>query len=164
MISIQPKLDAIHQALIYIKDETKWLDVDIIKKLGAGVTRKAKQNYRSLFRAPKRGRDGMYSKITKYLDKPRRIITVTNSAANANDGVRYPFVQAHGAVIKAKKEKYLTFQIDGKWIKKQTVTLPVRDWIQRPGNQYMASMQADEDIHKVIDQKISQLKRKGILA
>jgi hypothetical protein len=171
MVSIEGKLDAIHEGLKEVDQYMKYLDLDILRALGRGVVQRSKQRYRMLFTKPARknspGYDNkkhMYDGIYSYQNKRRKQQVVTNQATDEKTGVRYPWVHAAGARIEPKKAKVLRFQIDGKWVSSHGVTLPVRDWVERPGNQYMASEQADDDIEKVIERKIAQLKKKGILA
>lgn len=164
MIYIEEKLDAIHDGLIQIDGYTKYLDLDILRKLGAGVARKAKSNYLGILR---KRTGAMYKGIYYYVNKPKHQAVVTNQAANppTTGGVRYPWVLAHGATIKAKNAKALTFMLpDGKWRRAHSVVIAPRDWIERPGNQYISSLRADQDIEDVIQKMLDKLKKRGILA
>lgn len=163
-ISIEPKLDALHQGLQDVSEYTKYLDLDILRKLGSGAVRRVKSEYTSLLRK-RTGR--MYKGIYSYTDRSRKQQVVTNSASNppTSGGIRYPAVLSRGAVIKPKAAKVLTFMTpDGKWRRAHSVIIPRIDWLDRPAKQYMSSLQADDDIEYVVQKKIDQLKKKGILA
>lgn len=161
MVVIEGKLDAIHEGLKDIAEYTKYIDLDILRALGRGVVRRSKREYLTKL---KKRTGTMYKGIYSYQNKRRKQQVVTNQATDEKTGVRYPWVLAAGARIEPKAAKALRFQIDGKWISSHGVTIAPRDWVNRPGNQYMASEQADDDIEKVIERKIAQLKKKGILA
>lgn len=162
MISIEAKLDAIHRGLDQVKDETKYLDLDILRKLGRGIVSKSKSTYKVLLT---RQSGAMYKGIVSRVFKPQKIVVVSNIASNPKTGARYPFILAHGATIAPKKAKTLSFNIGGKWISTHgPIKVPVHDWIERPGNQYMSSNKADDDIEYVIEYAINQLKKKGVLA
>ena len=162
MIDLVAKLEAIHRGLDAVEDETKYLDIDILRRLGRGVVSASKSRYRSLLSR----RSGTMYRGIKAVTWPRKRMTmVSNVAADERTKVRYPFVLAHGATIAPKHKKALTFKIGDKWVRtRKTVTLPVFDWIERPGNQYMWSNKADDDIEKVVLYAIEKLKKKGVLA
>ena len=44
----------------------------------------------------------------------------------------YALVQEHGAVIQAKKGKYLRFKVQGRWVQVKRVVIPARPYL-RPG-------------------------------
>lgn len=164
MISIEPKLDALRDGLKEIEQYTKYLDLDILRKLGSGVVKKSKSEYSNTLRK-RTGR--MYKGIYSYTKRRSKEQIVTNDATNppTSGGIRYPWVLAHGATIKPKNAKVLTFMTpDGKWRRAHSVIIPSFDWVERPGNKYMSSLQADDDIEYVVQKKIDQLKKKGVLA
>lgn len=47
-------------------------------------------------------------------------------------GAPYAMVQEKGAVIQAKRAKYLRFKVQGRWVSKKQVTIPPRPYL-RPG-------------------------------
>ena len=147
MISIEAKLDAIHQALDQVADETQYLDIDILRKLGRGVVRKSKQRYLEILH--KRTKT-FYNSIRATTSKRKRVTVVTSDATNPQTGARYPWILAAGKRMEPRTGK--------------TITFPAFDWINRPGNQYMASNQADDDIESVIEYTLKKLKEKGVLA
>ncbi|MGD8561225.1 MAG: HK97 gp10 family phage protein [Desulfarculaceae bacterium] len=49
----------------------------------------------------------------------------------------YAGAQEHGAVIQARKGKYLKFQVQGRWVQSRRVILPARPYL-RPGSQAAA--------------------------
>lgn len=86
------------------------------------------------------------------------------SDAKSDKNVGYPFVLAAGAEIKPKKEdKYLTFQIDGKWVKKKSVTIPPRDFIGEPSKKYLGSSEMKRDMDFYLQKKLDLLEKKGVI-
>lgn len=146
MISIEGKLDAIHKGLDAVKDETKYLDLDILRKLGRGAVSASKRRYLDILH--KRSKN-FYNSIKATTSTKKKITVVTSNASNPKTGARYPWVLAAGNRLDPRSGKTLTF---GPF-----------DWVERPSNQYMSSNKADDDIEYVINYAINQLKKKGIL-
>lgn len=86
------------------------------------------------------------------------------SDARGSNNVGYPFVLAAGAEIKPKKEDgCLTFQIDGKWIRKKSVTIPARDYINAPAKKYLGSSEMKKDMDFYLQKKLDALESKGVI-
>lgn len=146
MISIEAKLEAIHKGLAAVDDELKYLDKDILRKLGRGVVQKSKQRYREVLQK----RTGKFYNSIKPVYSNRLKAMVVSASAESERGVRYPFVLARGFRREPRTGRKVVFG--------------ERDWIERPGRQYMWSEKADDDIEYVINYAIEKLKKKGILA
>jgi len=160
-ISIEAKMDAIYDAFDEVRDEVPYLTIDVVRRLGRGVVSTVKRQYGTSF---KKRTGAMYKGIRAVTDKTKLQTEVYSGAEDAKTGARYAFVLARGAMIEPQKKKCLTFQIDGKWYRTHGSKLPARDWINRPGYQYVMSEKADDDVEKVIQQTIAKLKKKGVLA
>lgn len=160
MISIEAKLDAIHEGLQEIEAECKYLDPNILQALASGVISKTRGKMPLYFKSKK----SLSKYMKKSLDKTKKLITIYSTATNPATGARYGFVLAKGARIVPKKAKFLQFQIDGKWIRSHGITLPPRDWLEPAARAYMASEGADDAIEKTINKLMEKLKKKGVLA
>ena len=104
--------------------------------------------------------NNLYKNIRHHLSK-RRMYDVISSNAISEGGVRYGYVNAAGAEIKAKKGKYLTFKIDDKWVKKASVKIPSKDFIEEPAERYLRSSQMKEDMDFYLQKKLDALEKKG---
>lgn len=146
MIVIQAQLEAIHEGLKAVEEHAKYLDGNILKRLGSGIKSKAKKEVRVLVTQ----RTGtMYKGVVYYYDAKNKRVVVTNNATGGTKAARYPWILAAGKRLDPRSGK--------------TIDLGVRDWIERPGNQYMSSNKAEDDIQKVIDSFMRSLEKKGVL-
>ena len=146
MIIIESQLEAIHEGLRAVMDHAKYLDGNILKRLGSGVKSKAKKEVKVLVTQ----RSGaMYKGVVYYYDAQNKRVVITNNATGGTQSARYPWILAAGRRLDPRSGKMLNFG--------------ARDWIERPGNQYMSSLKAEEDIQKVIDSFMRNLEKKGVL-
>lgn len=88
---------------------------------------------------------------------------IIEAKARAANQVFYGYALAKGATIKAKHNDYLTFQIDGKWIKKKEVKLPSRDYINEPVKKYIDSAECKLQMEKLVQKELDKLEKKGII-
>lgn len=147
MISVQPKLEAIHQGFAEVAEVLKpeKLDKYILSRLGAGVKTASRRAIKQLV---KQRSGAMYKGVYSYYNKSKRQQIVTNNAQSSR-GVRYPWILAAGHRTIKKTNMRVNFG--------------VRDWVERPGNQYIASNKADDDIEKVLNREIEKLRKRGVI-
>lgn len=62
----------------------------------------------------------------------------------------YAAAQEYGAVIQAKKAKYMKFQVQGRWVQKRRVELPARPYL-RPGAEAAA-----DALREIVSQKLRE--------
>ena len=146
IVVVDAQLEAIHKGLAEVDKYAKNLDVYILKRLASGVKSRAKQAVKALVTQ----RSGnMYKGVVYHFDYQNKRVTVTNNAVGGTKEARYPWILAAGKRLDPRSRK--------------TINFGVRDWIERPGHQYMSSIKAEEDIQKVIDSFMRGLEKKGIL-
>jgi hypothetical protein len=146
MIVIESQLEAIHEGLREVEKYSKYLDGNILKRFGAGVKSRGKKEVKALVTQ----RSGaMYKGVVYYYDAKNKRVVITNNATGGTKDARYPWILATGKRLDPRSGK--------------TINFGVRDWIERPGHQYMSSIKAEEDIQKVIDSFMRGLEKKGIL-
>ena len=74
---------------------------------------------------------------------------------------RYGYMLASGYSITAKDpHKYLTFNINGKWVKKKSVTVAPRDFMEEPIDRYMMSGDLKARIDKAFDKQLEKVAKK----
>lgn len=151
MISIEPKLEAIHKGFAEVSDVLRpdKLDKYILSRLGAGVKSQARRAIKGLVQQ----RTGnMYKGVYTYFNRAKKTQIVTNSAQRGEGpkAGRYPWILATGHRKDPRSGRVLTFG--------------VRDWVEGPGKRYLWSEKADDDIEKVLNRELEKLKKKGVLA
>jgi hypothetical protein len=130
----------------------------ILAGVGSKASSMAKKSY-SMSLKKKTG--NLYKNIKRVVTRSGNAVIIYSNALSENK-VRYGFVLSKGTTIKAKDD-YLTFQIDGKWIKKKSVRIPERDWIVKPIENYIGSIEYDSQIDRLIQKEVDKLFKKGVL-
>ena len=151
MISIEPKLEAIHKGFAEVSDVLRpdKLDKYILSRLGAGVKTQARRAVKSLVQQ----RTGkMYKGVYTYFNRAKKTQIVTNNAQRGTDSRngRYPWILAAGRRKDPRSGKVLSFG--------------ERDWVDGPGKRYLWSNKADDDIEKVLNRELEKLRKRGVLA
>ena len=92
----------------------------------------------------------------------------TNSADSgkktAKDGrtARYGFMLASGYTIEPKdKGKTLTFQINGKWVRKYSVTVQPKDFVEAPVERYFSSHDCEERMEKAAQKQVDYWEKRA---
>lgn len=156
-VTISADMEEIKNAFVEVKEYTKYLERDVLSEVGRGAVRAVKKAY------PFRRKGELYRSVKSSLAKDKKSVYVTSYATNPKTRAKYGWVLARGATIKPKTQKVLVYQIDGKWIRSHAVLLRAHDWIAAPGRTYIGSLAFEADIEKIINRKIEQLKKKGVL-
>lgn len=157
-VNISSDMEEIKNAFAEVREYTKYLERDVLSEVGRGVVRAVKKAY------PFKRKGDLYRGIKSTLTKDKKSVYVSSYAKNEKTNTKYGWVLARGATIKPKKQKVLTFQVDGKWVRSHGTLIKAHDWIAAPGRAYIGSQAFEDDIEKVINRKIEQLKKKGVLA
>lgn len=74
--------------------------------------------------------------------------------------VLYGAALQKGFTATAKAGEYLTFQVDGKWKKKQQITVDKRPWITEPSERALRSEEIIRRMDKVIQKELDKLEEK----
>ena len=134
----------------------------LLNTVGAGGKRSIRRNYPALLHK----RSGMLYKSIKYTTYRNGTQVVFTNTANSGkrtskDGrtARYGFMLASGYTITAKKG-YLTFNINGKWVKKQSVTVAPRDYMEEPVLRYMNSGELNRNLDATFQKQVDRLEKK----
>lgn len=136
--------------------------VAIRKKLMGRVGTGAKQAVKKNFTNYLHKRSGtLYKSVYSKVSRNGGIVIITNNADSgkptAKDGrnARYGFMLASGYTIEAKTPTGLTFQINGKWIRKHSVTVSPKDWVEPSVTKYVESGECktrlDKEFQKQVD-------------
>lgn len=155
-ISIESDLTEAVELIDGLVKSRKSIKKAVLRRVATQGKNKAKRNYKSVLNK-KSGY--LYKTIRSYVYKNGRASVVT--AHKPGDPVRYGFVLAAGATIEAKNEDYLTFKIGDKWVKKHSVRIEPRDFIEAPVKRYLDSAECKADMDAVIQKKIDQIEKKA---
>lgn len=129
----------------------------------AGVGTSAKNRVKKLYKSYnlEKGTGALYKSITRKVIRSGNAVIIEANARNGNQ-VLYGYALAKGATIRAKASEYLTFQIDGKWVKVHEVNLPENKYVTEPVNSYMKSAELKQQLDKLAQREVDKLEKKGV--
>lgn len=146
-----------------------YVDLEVLGKQGKNITRYVLRNIGNKTKTAikksynvylHKGTGNLYRSITAKLSK-RKDLVVVSANAKSDNLVRYGYVNAAGTEIKAKNGKFLTFKIDDKWIKKHSVKIKSKDFVEQPANTYLRSSTMKADMDYYLQKKIDKLIEQG---
>lgn len=163
IISVKAEVDQVLRFFDGIKANEKSISRSIMSQVGQGGRKYVRSRYSSILHK----RSGALYKSIKYrVYKNGKNVVFT---ADANSGkktskdgrtARYGFMLASGYTINAKNGKYLTFNINGKWIKRKSVTVSPRDFMEGPLTRYMDSGELKNRIDKAFEKQLDKIEKK----
>lgn len=129
----------------------------------AGVGTSAKNKVKKLYKTYglKNGTGALFKSIKRRVIRSGEAVII-DANARSQKQVLYGYALAKGAAIRAKSDDYLTFQIDGKWVKTHEVKLPERDFIAEPVNEYLKTNAFRQQLDRLAQKEIDKLEKKGI--
>lgn len=154
-ISVKADLDDVMRTLSEIEGNKEKMRKRVLSGIAFAVKSKVKSSYRRYLNK----RSGtLYKSIQSKVCRDGRMAIVSPSATS--NGVRYGYVLAKGTTIVPKKANTLTFQIDGKWICKHSVTLPERDWVEKPARDYIDSPSYKAKLDSLVQKEIDKAEKR----
>lgn len=129
----------------------------------AGLGTSAKNKAKTFAKTQINKRSGALFKSFK-----RKVISngkavLIEAKARAANQVFYGYALAKGATIKANHSDYLTFQVDGKWVKTQEVRLKGIDYVSAPVKKYIDSSESKQQMERLVQKELDKLEKKGIV-
>lgn len=146
-----------------------YVDLEVLGKQGKNITRYVLRNIGNKTKTAvkksynvylHKGTGNLYKSITSKLSK-RKDIAVISANAKSENLVRYGYVNAAGTEIKAKNGKTLTFKIEDKWIRKHSVKIASKNFVEQPANSYLGSSKMKTDMDYYLQKKINKLIEQG---
>ena len=129
----------------------------ILSGIGTSARAKVKRAYKS-FGLEKHSGD-LYKSITRKVVKSGKGVIIEAKARTSDTNLFYGYAIAKGAKITAKNGEWLTFQKDGKWIKKHEVKLPERDFVAKPVKDYLQSTAFKERFDALVQKEIDRVEK-----
>jgi len=158
-ISVETEVKEALAVFSEIENASHKIQRSILAGLGSKAASIIKKNYANSLRK-KSG--NLYKDMKKKVTTRGDAVVVSSNALSENK-VRYGYVLAAGTTIETKNGNYLTFKIDGKWIRKKSVTIPSRDWVAKPVETFIDSSEYKAQIDNLIEREIKKLRKKGII-
>lgn len=164
IISIKAEVDECLRFFDGLGASDKTITKGIMTQVGQGGRSEVRKRYPGIIHK----RTGKLFKSIKYkvYKNGQNVIFSANADSGkktSKDGrlARYGYMLASGYSITAKDpHKYLTFNINGKWVKKKSVTVAPRDFIEAPIDRYMESGELERRIDKAFDKQLQKVAKK----
>ena len=133
----------------------------VMRRVLGGVGTAAKNQVKKAYKSHglSKGTGALYKSITRKVIRSGKAVIVEAKAQSAKDNIFYGYALAKGATITAKKGKYLTFQIDGKWVKVHSVTLPERDFVASPVKRYLSSPAFGTKLDQLVQREVDRIEK-----
>ncbi len=154
IISIKADLDEAMDMLKELDGNKFKMRKRILSGIGVAVKGAIKKSYKGILGK----KSGTLQKgiVSKVLHSGKEVL-VTSEGRNGD--VRYGYVLAKGAIIKPKHSKFLSFQVGGKWIQAHQVTIPARDWFEKPAKRYMESLAYKQKLEQLTQREITKAEK-----
>ena len=158
IVSLEADLQECYRLLDGLEHNNKTVRKYIMRAASTGGRQYVKRQYKSVLNK----RSGtLYKSITSYVDRNGYKIIFTNNATSdkptSKDGrlARYGFMLASGYTIEPKAgNKVLTFNINGKWIRKHSVTVRSKDFTEGPVERYFMSSDCEQRMEKAAQKQV----------
>ena len=165
VISLQVDLQECYRLLDGIEHNNKMVRKYIMSAASRGARSYVKRQYKSVLHK----RSGkLYKSITSYVDHPAYKIVFTNSADSgkntSKDGriARYGFMLAAGYTVSPKeKGKVLIFEVNGKWVRKHSVTVRPKDFVEAPVDRYFDSHDCEERMEAAAQKQVDYWEKRA---
>ena len=166
-ISIETYVDQAMAVFDGLEVNSTQIQKRLMRTVGSGASGYLKRNFNKVLHS----RTGTLRKsITYRLGRNGDYVVVTNNATSGkattrrenlkrgNLGVarnaRYGFMLAHGYVVTAKTSRGLTFNINGKWVRKHFVIVQPKDWVEPPVERYTDSSDLQSRLDKELQRQV----------
>ena len=156
-ISVETDLDEAFSFLFRLNKQYPRIRRNLLAGIGQSAANRSKTAYKGLLQK----RSGnLYKSIKKSVAKSGKAVVIYPRAMSDNN-VRYGFPLAKGSLIQAKGDNYLTFQVNGKWVKKKQVQIGSHDFVEGPIMKYIGSQDYYNQVDRLLKKEIEKLERKG---
>ena len=154
LVNVKADVDEGMSMLENLNGNRKSMRRRILSGIGTAVKQHVKSRYSAILH--KRSRT-LYKSVTAKVFKSGAAVKISPRAEHENK--LYGYALAKGSTIEAKDSEFLTFKIGDKWIRKHTVTLKPRDWIESPAKQYLASSSYRQKLEQLVQREIDRAEK-----
>ena len=129
----------------------------ILSGIGTAAKNQVKKAYKS--HGLSKGTGALYKSISRKVIRSGKAVIVEAKAKSESQNIFYGYALAKGAQITAKDGGYLTFQVNGKWVKVHSVKLPERDFVATPVKRYLASPAFGVKLDQLVQREVSRIEK-----
>ena len=172
-ISIETYVDQAMAVFDGLEVNSTQIQKRLMRTVGSGASGYLKRNFNKVLHSRtgtlkrsityRMGRNGDYVVITNTATADKsaaRLGYRMGEGSGSGRKARYGFMLAHGYVVKAKTSKGLTFNINGKWVRKHSVIVQPKDWVEPPVERYTDSSELQTRLDKELQRQVDYWERR----
>lgn len=175
-LSIKAECKDAIKTLEKLQYNTKYIQRKILSGVGTQAKNQVKRQYNTLLHK----RSGnLYKSINRKVNKKGDTVSITANVVAGNNATvvvdngrkgrgktlvkqaRYGYILAYGSHIKAKNKEYLTFKVNGKWVKKKEVFVKERNYMKPPVERYLGSSDYKATVERILQKEIDKYEEKA---
>lgn len=130
----------------------------LLSGLGTAAKRQVKKAYKSQGLNKRTG--ALYKSIQRKVLRNGKAVLI-QAKAQSDDKAYYGYALAKGSTITAKNSNYLTFQVNGKWVKVHSVKLPAHDFVESPVKTYLQSTDFKVKLDQLVEKEVAKIEKKN---
>lgn len=154
MISVKTDLDETMNLLKELDGNREKMRRRILSGIGTGAKNYVKKKYGSLLNK----KSGLlYRSLSSKVIRSGKAVIVSPTATH--NKVRYGYVLAKGTTVEAKNRDFLTFRIGDRWVRKHSVTIPARDWVEQPVKEYLNSSSYRQKLENLVQKEVERAEK-----
>lgn len=155
-ISIQTDLDEVMRFLNSLEGNKDKMRRRILSGIGTATKNYVKKQYRGYL---KKNTGMLYKSLSSRVIRSGKAVIISPTAEK--NKVRYGYVLAKGTTIRPRHSEYLTFQIDGKWIRKHSVIIQPRNWVEEPASRYISGIEFKKKLDALVKREIARAEKQN---
>lgn len=154
LINVKADVDEAMRMLQDLNGNRKAMRRRILSGIGTAVKQHVKSRYSTMLNRRSRT---LYKSVTAKVFRDGAAVKISPRAENRN--ILYGYALAKGSTITAKRGSLLTFQVGEKWIRKHSVTLKPRDWVEEPARQYLSGASYRQRLEQLVQKEIDRAEK-----
>lgn len=154
MISIRTEYEDLKKKLDEIQDP-KTIQKLSKKMFQAALRGGVKAAKKSLSITASKKSGSLYRSIKGRLSRKDKAVGIIGPSGSFNFMKAYTLEQ--GITRKAKDSEYMSFKVNGRWVRKKTVNQYPRPWFERSVGKYLESNQLVSDMDKQLERDLKKI-------
>ena len=156
MLSVETDISEVLDTLEDLGGRRSTMMRHLLSGIGTAAKNEVRKRYKSF--GLTKGTGQLFKSIKRKVFRNGKAVLI-QAKAQRDGSVFYGYALAKGSAITAKKGKYLTFQIDSKWVKVHSVKLPERDFVVEPVGRYLRTTDFQTRVDELMQREISKIEK-----
>ena len=154
LVNVKADVDEAMAMLSDLHGNRKAMRRRILSGIGTAVKQNVKSRYSAMLHKKSKT---LYKSVTAKVFKSGAAVKISPRAEKGN--ILYGYALAKGSTITARNGDFLTFKVGDKWVKRHSVKLQPRDWIEAPAKRYLSSSSYRERLDQLVQREIDRAEK-----